>query len=123
MVRYSKISLGQSGEELAVRYLRKQGYTIIKQNYRLRIGEIDIIARDGHCLVFVEVKTRHGTQCGTGFEAVDERKQHQIARVALSYLSHHHIEDTEVRFDVVSVQVQKGKAAIELLKNAFEYYW
>ncbi|HDH53078.1 MAG TPA: YraN family protein, partial [Nitrospirae bacterium] len=73
--------LGQKGEELAVKYLRKKGYKIIKQNYKTKIGEIDIIANDGGTLVFVEVKTRESIAYGMPFEAVNSYKRRKIANV------------------------------------------
>ena len=117
----TRIGTGKSGEDLAVRYLEKQGYTIIKRNYRQRIGEIDIIARDGKCLVFIEVKTRRTGRYGSPFEAVDSRKQAQISRVALEYITRYHYDDLEARFDVVAVQLDGQAPRIELIKNAFEY--
>ena len=117
--RDSRIGTGKNGEELAVQYLEKQGYIIVARNYRLRIGEIDIIARDGEFLVFVEVKTRRSNRFGSPFEAVDFRKQQQIIRVARMYLARHGGENCAVRFDVVAVCFDKGAPVVELLKNAF----
>ena len=117
----TRIGIGKSGEDLAVRYLKKQGYTIVERNYRQRIGEIDIIARDNECLVFIEVKTRRSKRYGSPFEAVDSRKQHQISRVALEYITRYQYEEMEARFDVVAVQFDGGSSTIELMKNAFEY--
>jgi putative endonuclease len=108
---------GRSGEDAAVQYLKKQGYSIIERNYRLRIGEIDIIARDGEYLVFIEVKTRRGGSFGSPFEAVDVRKQRQIVKVALAYLQG---REVPVRFDVVAVHLDGRTFRVELLKNAFE---
>ena len=115
----SRITTGKHGEELAVRYLEEQGYAIIERNYRLRIGEIDIIARDGEVLVFIEVKTRRSNRFGSPFEAVDFRKQQQIIRVARMYLARHGCENCAVRFDVVAVCFDGEAPIVELLKNAF----
>lgn len=117
----TRIGTGKSGEDLAVRYLKKQGYTIVERNYRQRIGEIDIIARDGECLVFVEVKARRSKKYGSPFEAVDSRKQHQISRVALEYMTRYNHQDVAARFDVVAVQFDGATSTVELMKNAFEY--
>ncbi len=114
----SRKETGRSGEDAAVRYLEQQGYSIIERNYRLRIGEVDIIARDGEYLVFIEVKTRRGRNFGSPFEAVDARKQRQICKVALSYL---HGKEIPVRFDVVAVHLDRRGFRVELLKDAFEY--
>lgn len=116
-----RLALGKKGEDLAAWYLQGQGYTIILRNYRQRSGEIDIIAREGKTLVFVEVKTR---QTGTSYfpaEAVTKRKQTQIGRVAQEYLLHHNLFDVPARFDVVSVSMPSdGKAEIEHIANAFD---
>jgi len=117
----TKIGIGKSGEDLAVRYLENQGYTIVERNYRLRIGEIDIIARDGEFLVFVEVKTRRSSCFGSPFEAVNLRKQRQISRVALAYMTRQHCGDVAVRFDVVAVYLDQRASRVELIKNAFEH--
>jgi putative endonuclease len=118
-IQDSRIGTGKNGEELAVRYLEEQGYAIVARNYRLRMGEIDIIARDGEFLVFVEVKTRRSSRFGSPFEAVDFRKQQQIIRVARMYLSRHGGENRAVRFDVVAVYFEQRTATIKLLKDAF----
>lgn len=117
----SRQAAGRAGEDAAVRFLEKQGYSILERNYRLRSGEVDIIAHDGEYLVFIEVKTRRGQKFGTPFDAVDLRKQRQISKVALDYVRD---RDIPVRFDVVAVRLhgQAGQTArVELLKNAFEY--
>ncbi|MBW2328178.1 MAG: YraN family protein [Deltaproteobacteria bacterium] len=111
---------GQTGEDLAVCYLENQGYTIVERNYRKRIGEIDIIARDGECLVFIEVKTRTNRRFGSPFDAVDFRKQQQISRVALAFMTQHRCGEVPVRFDVIGVHLEESPR-VELIKNAFEY--
>ena len=108
---------GRSGEDLAAQYLEQQGYIILERNYRLRIGEIDIIARDGEDLVFIEVKTRRSKRFGSPFEAVDVRKQKKIFNIAAVYLQG---KELPVRFDVVAVHLNEQDARIEVLKNAFE---
>lgn len=114
--------LGQNGEDSAIQFLRKNGCIILERNYRRRFGEIDIIAKEDHCLVFVEVKTRKSLRCGNPFEAVDLRKQRQISKVALDYITRHGLFETPARFDVVSVTMQKNSSPkIDIIKNAFEY--
>lgn len=81
-----RIVLGQSGEELAVRYLMLNGYVILHRNFRCRIGEIDIIASKDDVLTFVEVKTRNSILAGFPAEAVTFAKQQKIRRVAQYYL-------------------------------------
>ena len=107
---------GRSGEDAAVRYLEKMGYTILERNYRIRIGEVDIIARDEEYLVFIEVKTRRSKKFGSPFEAVDARKQQQIFKVASAYVRG---RDIPVRFDVVAVHLSGQDIRVEILKNAF----
>ncbi len=118
--RDPRIGTGQTGEDLAVCYLENQGYTIVERNYRKRIGEIDIIARDGECLVFIEVKTRSNRRFGSPFDAVDFRKQRQISRVALAFMTQHRCGEVPVRFDVIGVHLEESPR-VELIKNAFEY--
>jgi putative endonuclease len=116
-----RISLGKQGEDLAVAYLKRHGVDIIKRNYRQKSGEIDIIARDQECLVFVEVKTRKNLRFGQPFEAVTPRKQAQISWVALDYITRNKLSNQPVRFDVISiVMTQDGRHEIEHLTNCFE---
>ncbi len=118
---YDNLSLGARGEELARQYLQNNGYKIITCNYKVKLGEIDIIAEDGADLVFVEVKARSGSAFGAPAEAVTFRKQMQIIRVAQYYLGNQGCFDRPARFDVVSVLIQNGiKPEIELIQNAFE---
>ncbi len=112
-------TLGREGEGLAVSFLRKQGYRIIKKNYRTPFGEIDIIAQDGEVVVFVEVKTRSGDAFGPPFEAVDRRKREKIRNVALSYLKKIRKEPA-ARFDVLSIDLDGRREKIEHIKDAFE---
>ena len=116
-----KISVGQQGETLACQYLASQGYRIIVRNYRTKLGEIDIVAEERGTLVFVEVKTRRGHQCGHPFEAVTPAKCRQISKVALQYLAQTGREGQAARFDVVAISFS-GEAApvVELARNAFD---
>jgi putative endonuclease len=107
---------GRSGEDLAAQHLKQQGYIILERNYRLRIGEVDIIARDGEDLVFIEVKTRRSKKFGSPFEAVDVRKQKKIFNIAAAYLQG---KELPVRFDVVAVHLNEQDVRIEVMKNAF----
>jgi putative endonuclease len=112
----SRKATGRSGEDLAAQHLEQQGYTILERNYRLRIGEVDIIARDEEYLVFIEVKTRRSRRFGSPFEAVDARKQQQIVKIASAYLQG---KELPVRFDVVAVHLNEQGVRVEVLKNAF----
>ncbi|RKY38894.1 MAG: YraN family protein [Candidatus Omnitrophota bacterium] len=112
--------LGQWGEEVAVKFLRKKGCRIIAQNYASPWGEIDIIAKEKRCLVFVEVKTRSSSRFGLPQEAVDRRKQKQISKSALYYLSTHQLLNTPARFDVVSIFLHSdGLREINWFKDVF----
>lgn len=112
--------LGSEGEDLAVRFLQKKGYRIVARNYRTPVGEIDIIARDGDTIVFIEVKTRTDISFGYPFEAVNKRKRQKLKNLALLYLKRQG-KESPVRFDVLSIScVDNGKKDIEHIKDAFE---
>jgi putative endonuclease len=96
--------LGRLGERLAVARLEECGYHILERNFRCRSGEIDLVAREGQDLVFVEVKTRRGQERGLPEEAVDHRKARKLQEVALAYLTLHKLPDCAWRIDVVAVQ-------------------
>ena len=117
--------LGARGEEIALRYLKSRGYRILERNYRIKFGEIDIIAEQGDNLVFIEVKTRSDNHFGSPFESVTTQKQKQLSKVGLEYISKQGWHNRPARFDVVGIELQKGGntfqgAAIELLQNAFD---
>lgn len=95
--------LGRLGEDKAAEYLGNAGYEIVVRNYRCRSGEIDIIARDTECLVFVEVKSRRDTRFSAPSEAVDIRKQRKIIASCRQYLIDNEMDEVSCRFDVVEV--------------------
>lgn len=109
--------IGTEYERKAGAFLEAGGYVIQEYNFRCRMGEIDIIARDGKCLVFCEVKYRGGPGSGHPAEAVDEKKQRIISKCALYYLDAKGLQGIECRFDVVSIEGDE----ITLYKNAFDY--
>ncbi len=111
---------GQKAEDLAARHLKRRGYKIVARNYRTRAGEIDIIAREGHHLVFIEVKGRQSTRYGSAKAAVTPRKQRQVAKMALWYLKETDQMGAKARFDVVAVTQKDGNVAIEIVRNAFQ---
>lgn len=115
-----RLSLGKTGEDLAVRHLRAHGYRVLERNFRCAQGEIDLIARQGDCLVFVEIKTRRGGPMGEAKAAVDERKQRRISQVALRYLKECGQIEVRSRFDVVAVIMEGDRHRIELVQDAFE---
>lgn len=112
--------LGDQGEGLAVRHLEQRGYHILCQNYRTPLGEIDIIAREGEAIVFIEVKTRQNSRFGSPKYAVDRRKQVKMSKAALCYLKETRQTQVKARFDVVSIASVTGEFEIEVVQNAFD---
>ena len=112
--------LGKTGEDLACRELERRGYAIVARRYRRRGGELDIIARDGATLVFIEVKTRDGRAFGDAAEAVTPFKRRRIAQLALDYMTRHRLSDCPCRFDVVSIHVDSGEPVLEVFQGAFD---
>lgn len=113
-------SLGSEGESLAVAYLERQRYRIVERNFRCRGGEIDIVARDGKTIVFVEVKTRKDTQYGPPQLAVTPFKQRQISKAALTWLAKNRQLEASARFDVISIMFSGEQPWIEHIPNAFD---
>ena len=111
---------GQKSEALAARFLKKQKYKILKQNYRTKLGEIDVIAKDKDTIVFVEVKARKSGLYGNPKWSVTPRKQRKISMVALYYLKTTNQSDAKARFDVVAISSISDTPQIEIIKNAFE---
>lgn len=100
--------LGQKGEELAGLFLQEKGYQILDKNVRSRQGEIDIIALDGHTLVFVEVRTRTRSTYGSAEESVTWRKRNKLRELALSYLRSHSQSVPTFRMDVIAIHCPTG---------------
>ncbi len=114
--------LGSGGEREAARYLRKQGYKILARGFTVRMGEIDLVALDKDCYVFVEVKTRRSNSAGRPDEAVTVDKQKRITRAALAYLKRKKLLECSARFDVVAILWPAGTKTPEIThyKHAFE---
>ncbi|MBN2123556.1 MAG: YraN family protein [Deltaproteobacteria bacterium] len=112
--------LGRLGEGLALERIQQMGYRCIVRNYRCALGEVDLIARDGDTLVFIEIKTRKGRSLGYAKEAVDHRKRRQLSKVALAYMKENDCCNAKSRFDVVAVSLQEDKEEIEVVRNAFD---
>lgn len=110
---------GRKAEEMAVRHLKARGYKILERNYRNRSGEIDIIAREGKTLVFVEVKARTSERYGSAKAAVTAHKQRQVSKVALGYLKITDQSRAKARFDVVTVTRREDRHVVQLIRNAF----
>ena len=111
-------SVGAQQEEKAAEYLESQGYQILERNFRCKAGEIDLIAEEAGCLVFLEVKYRKSSRYGMPAEAVTPAKQRRICRTADFYRMSRRIpENRGFRFDVVSILGEE----IEVYSNAFPY--
>ena len=112
--------LGNRGEISAAWYLRRHDYVILDTNWRCNFGEVDIVAMDRDCLVFVEVKTRSSMNQGFPCEAVTKKKRRKYENIALAYLVCHDFSDLPMRFDVVDVvKLDSDRCAIKHHVNAF----
>ena len=122
MVKNSR-SAGKKGEDFACKFLKKDKYKILEKNFNCKQGEIDIIAEDRKgVLCFVEVKARSRDDYGLPVEAVTHHKQKRLLATAFIYLENKKIKSQDMRFDIVSVDLNSGESTI--LKNAFDanYY-
>ena len=111
---------GARGEDLAATFLRRQGYRILERNYRCPLGEMDIIAREGKTVVFIEVKTRSTDRFGPPQAAVGPQKQRRMTSVALCYLKARGWLEVPARFDIAAVSTREAKETVTLYKNAFD---
>lgn len=116
-----RLALGKKGEEVAANYLKKQGYRILKTNYRCRMGELDIIARKKDTIVFVEVRSRSSKRFGLPQESIGPAKQRKIRAVASYYLQSLSKPLPKVRFDVLALYFSPNGQflSLEHFKNAF----
>lgn len=112
--QFNRVS-GLKGELIANDFLKNNGYKILEKNYKNKIGEIDIIAKDGDYFCFVEVKFRESSIFGLPREAVNYKKQQKIKKVATLYISKNKLFDRPIRFDVIDILGNE----ITLIKNAF----
>lgn len=110
---------GNKGEEIACQYLKKQGYQIIERNFRIRGGEIDIVAQDGQYLVFVEVKTRYSHEYGLPVESITPWKIKYLKKTAQFYLQKIDYGDGPYRLDFVGIDFanQPENPEIEIIQN------
>jgi putative endonuclease len=113
-------TVGKAGEEAAVQYLLQRGYRILQRNYRCRFGEIDLIARDGGTLAFIEVKTRRSQRFGPAASAVTFEKQRHLIKASQMYMTQMKTAYELCRFDVVAVEIDAHGLHIELIKDAFQ---
>ncbi len=114
-------TLGKSGEDAAIAALTRRGYAILARRYRTRLGEIDIVARDGDTIVFVEVKARSSHAFGHPAEAVASWKRRRLLTIAVDFLARHRLTRSPCRFDVVAITTRPGEPpVIEVIRDAFQ---
>lgn len=118
-IKMDSHGIGPKGEEVAARFLTHQGYSIVGRNIYFRFAEIDIVAKKGDVIIFVEVKTRKSMQYGLPREAVTKRKQEHIKAAAQAYLANMESWSGLCRFDVIEVWYGQGRWHIEHIQNAF----
>jgi putative endonuclease len=115
-------NLGHRGEKAALSFIQTRGFTILETNYRTKIAEIDIIAKDRDCLCFIEVKTRRSLKKGLPKESITYSKQKKIILGDSFYLKEKKLFNSRMRFDVIEVIEKNGSFDIHLIKNAFQKY-
>jgi putative endonuclease len=113
--------LGKLGEEMAVEYLQKQGYTILQTNWMFQKAEIDIIAQKGDVLAIVEVKTRSSVEFGLPQEFVKPKKIQLLVKAVNEYVTQNDL-DVEARFDIISIYKNNGAFEVEHLEDAFFHF-
>ena len=118
----NKRRVGSFYEDLACTYIRENGGRIVERNYRALKGEIDIIARDGRYLCFIEVKYRKNSNYGPPEEAITNSKKKQICKISKLYL-YFKIKsfDIPIRYDVITISGEREALVVKWYKNAFEY--
>ncbi|MDQ7857481.1 MAG: YraN family protein [Armatimonadota bacterium] len=117
-----RTQLGLAGEQAAAAWLAARGYEILARNARTRFGEIDLVARQGALVVFVEVKSRSSAAFGHPAEAVAGRKQRRLAHLAAAFLAGHGLAGSPARFDVIAVHLDAAGVprVVDHLPGAFE---
>ena len=115
-----RIRTGKQGEALAAAYLEKAGYQIIERNYRCLFGEMDLVARDGRTIVFIEVKSRKSDRFGVPQLSVGLQKQKKLSQIALHYLEQKRFYPYDARFDVIAIRMRPEGHQVELIRNAFD---
>ena len=116
----SRLNLGAAGEAAAAGHLEELGFILLEVGYRVPVGEIDLVAREGEALVFVEVKTRSRSSPIRPEASMTSAKKRRIERIARWYLASHSIPpDSTVRFDVVAVEEQNGLFSFRHYRGAF----
>jgi putative endonuclease len=112
-------AIGNSGEHFAVSFLKQLGMVVLDRNYTYNHGEIDIVARDGSELVFVEVKMRRSARFGMPEESVTPSKQALVRRTAEGYVQEKNLDEISCRFDVIAIRMEHGRRKLVYYKNAF----
>ena len=120
---FARQAFGLHGEDLACAALAERGYAVIERRYRTRSGELDIIARQGDYLVFVEVKARQNGSFGDPEEAVTLQKQQRMVWMATDYLTRNGLREVACRFDVVGINTATDPPAITVIADAFRPGW
>lgn len=115
-------SIGFHGENMAEKYLKEMGYIILEKNFKCKLGEIDIIAKDNNYICFIEVKTRYGSLYGSPGESVTRQKQYKIYRTAQGYILKKKLYKFNFRFDVIEIILNNkdDNYSIKLIKDAFQ---
>jgi putative endonuclease len=118
---FQRKEIGRRGEDIAAQYLVSKGMELIARNWSTKFGELDIVAHDGLQLIIVEVRTTTSTQFGFGFQSVQYRKQQQVRKLALQFISKQKLQHLPIRFDVISVLLSKEREFVDLnhLEGAF----
>lgn len=114
---YIRHEIGKLGEDLAVKYLEKNGYKVIERNFECRQGEIDIISIYKDELIFIEVKTRTNTKYGKPVDAVDLKKQKHLIKAVEYYLYSRHLENEFVRIDVIEIYLYQNQYNVNHIKQ------
>ncbi|MCF6094339.1 YraN family protein [Microaerobacter geothermalis] len=112
---HDRKKLGALGEELAVQYLLKKGYKIIQRNYRCPLGELDIIAKEGKELIFVEVRTKSTLSFGSGLESITYAKRRKLVQLGQYFLSQNFQHHVHYRFDVISIFIPRSNESPEMI--------
>ena len=120
---HERVRFGDWGEEYARRYLEQRGYSIVEAKYRGSYGEIDLVAREGRCLVFVEVKSRRSRAFGIPEESVTPAKQKKLLESAQEYVQVKGLEGQEWRIDVLGIEAGGARPRVRLLRNAVVLGW
>lgn len=115
----ARAGLGRDGEELAERLFRNRGFRVLDRNFRCKAGEIDLVVRRGSLVVFCEVKSRRTDRWGEPAEAVGHAKQARLRRLAAVWLRQRRPGSIDIRFDVVSVIVRRGRTYVRHIPDAF----